>query len=154
MQDISTEIKIMKVTRQNVMNLIKTYSLEQLNRIPEGFGNNLLWNFGHIIVTQQLLCNGLSNLPMYTNNEMVASYRKGSKPELKINKGELTEMIELAQQNIERLESDYAQGRFQEYKTYTTSYNLTLTNIEEAIQFNNVHEAMHFGTCLAIKKFL
>lgn len=38
------------------------YSLEQLNKIPAGFNNNLIWNIGHIIVAQQSLIYQLSNL--------------------------------------------------------------------------------------------
>jgi len=41
------------------------YTLEQLNKIPEGFSNNLIWNIGHIIVTQQVLIYKLSNLQGY-----------------------------------------------------------------------------------------
>ncbi len=154
MKDISTELQILRTTRQNTLNLIKAHTLEQLNKIPEGFSNNLMWNFGHVIVTQQLLCYGLSSIKMYTDNEMVKAYRKGSKPHGKVSQSEYDELIHLSQSTIDDLEKDYNDELFQEYKLYTTSYNMTLTNIEEAIQFNNIHEAMHLGTCLALKKFV
>ena len=154
MKDISTDLKILKITRQNTINLIKAHTLDQLNEIPQGFNNNLMWNFGHVIVTQQLLIYGLSGIKMYTDNEMVAAYRKGSKPAANVGQSEYEELMHLANSTISDLEKDYAEELFQEYRIYTTSYNMTLSNVEEAIQFNNVHEAMHLGTCLALKKFI
>ncbi len=154
MKDIKTDLQILKTTRQNTINLIKAHNIDQLNFIPDGFSNNLVWNFGHVIVTQQLLIYGLSGIKMYTDNELVKSYRKGSKPSGKVHQHELDELFHLAMSTIEDLEKDYKEELFQEYKIYTTSYNMTLTKVEEAIQFNNVHEAMHLGTCLSLKKFV
>ncbi len=154
MQDISTDLKILKTTRDNTINLLQNLTLDQLNTIPKGFNNNLMWNFGHVIVTQQLLCYGLSGLKMYTDDARVAAYRKGTKPLNAASEGEYQELLTLSQSTIEDLEKDYEDELFQEYKLYTTSYNFTLTNIEEAIQFNNVHEALHLGACMAIIKFL
>ena len=34
---------------------LKQYSLAQLNKIPEGFNNNIIWNIAHTVVTHQLL---------------------------------------------------------------------------------------------------
>ena len=45
--------KIWETNRKHYLKLIENYSLEQLNKIPEGFSNNLAWNLGHIIVAQQ-----------------------------------------------------------------------------------------------------
>ncbi|WP_235296259.1 DinB family protein [Portibacter marinus] len=154
MRDIHSDLQILKVTRQNTINLIKAHHLDQLNEIPSGFSNNLIWNFGHVIVTMQLLVYGLSGIKMYTDKELVKSYRKGTKPTRKVHQNEVDELIHLALSTVSDLEKDYKEELFQEFKIYTTSYNITLTNVVEAIKFNNVHEAMHFGTCLAIKKFI
>lgn len=154
MKDISTELQILKATRENTINLIQAHSLDQLNLIPEGFNNNLIWNFAHVIVTQQLLVYGLSGIKMYAEPELINAYRKGSKPGKLVDEDEYKIFMELAQSTIIDLEKDYNEGLFQEFKIYTTSYNITLTNVEEAIQFNNVHEGMHLGTCLALKKFV
>jgi hypothetical protein len=43
-----------------VSKFLSGYNLDQLNTIPEGFNNNLIWNIGHIIVSQQLLVYKLS----------------------------------------------------------------------------------------------
>lgn len=39
--------------RKLLESILENYSLKQLNMIPKGFSNNLIWNIGHIIVTQQ-----------------------------------------------------------------------------------------------------
>ena len=144
----------LRVTRNNVLKLIENLDLAQLNKIPEGFNNNLAWNLGHIVATQQLLCYGLSSLPMELENDFISSYRKGSKPEGDISQADLdfmkNQMIVLA----DKVEDDYANGIFKDYKEYATSFNATLSSIEDAILFNNMHETMHLGFMIALKKMV
>lgn len=144
----------LQATRNNVLKLIENLDLAQLNKIPEGFNNNLAWNLGHIVATQQLLCYGLSSLPMELENDFISKYRKGSKPEGDINQEDLdfmkNQMIVLA----DKMEDDYSNGIFKEYKEYTTSFNATLSSVDDAILFNNMHEAMHLGVMIVLKKLV
>ena len=64
-------MQLLKTTRTNFLNLLNEFSLEQINQIPQGFSNNLIWNFGHLVVTQQLLCYKLSGNEMYISDEIV-----------------------------------------------------------------------------------
>ena len=75
MQEI---LALTKASRNMVTKVIEGYTLEQLNKVPAGFNNNIIWNIGHIIVTQQLLVYKLSGLPMIVTDEMVEKYRKGT----------------------------------------------------------------------------
>ena len=52
---------------------------------------------------------------------------------------------------IEKTQSDYAAGIFTTFTSYTVSTKSTLTNVEEAIEFNNFHEGIHLGYILAMK---
>jgi len=142
----------LRATRNNVLKLIDNLNLAQVNEIPEGFNNNLAWNLGHIVATQQRLCYGLSGLPMDLDNEFIAKYRKGSKPEGDISQADLDFMKNQMIVLTDKMEDDFANGIFKEYKEYTTSYNATLTSIDDAILFNNMHEAMHLGFMIALKK--
>ena len=54
--------KIWTSNRNLYLDFLEKYTLEQLNKIPEGFSNNLIWNIGHIIVAQQRLVYAASNL--------------------------------------------------------------------------------------------
>lgn len=144
--------EVLKITQNNMLKTFEGLSIEELNRIPDGFNNNLIWNFGHVIATQQILCYGLSGNKAFVSNDIIDAYRKGTKPEGFVSAEAYKELISLSEVAIQQMEEDYAAGLFKEYKTYTTSYGTTISNIEEAIMFNNVHEGMHLGYCIALKK--
>ena len=56
--------------------------------------------------------------------------------------------------SLEKLVEDYNNGLFKNYNEYTVSTKSTLTNAEEALEFNNFHEGIHLGYILALKKSL
>lgn len=154
MSGITKSIKILNVTRQNYIKITKDYDLDALNYIPPKFNNNLIWNFGHIIATHQLLCYKLSGVQMYMDKTLIKKYVKGTKPEQKVTKTEVEELSGLALDLADKFASDFENGIFKSYNPYQTSYGITLESIKEAAEFNNVHEGMHLGACIAIKKFL
>tara|TARA_R110002049_G_scaffold61447_2_gene163676 strand:- start:2719 stop:3183 length:465 start_codon:yes stop_codon:yes gene_type:complete len=130
---------------------IENNSLEDLNKIPEGFNNNIIWNIGHIVVTAQLLAYKLSGLPMMVSDDLVNKYRKDTKPEAPVSQAEVDEIKALLFSAIKQLESDYKNEVFKDYSEYTVSTTgNTLTNIDEALQFILFHEAMHLGYILAL----
>lgn len=146
--------EVLKITRNNILKTFDGLSMEELNRIPDGFNNNLIWNFGHVIATQQILCYGLSGNKAFVSNEIIDAYRKGTKPEGFVSEEAFEELKKLSEAAIQQMEKDYAAGLFKAYKTYPTSYGTTLSNIEEAITFNNIHEGLHFGYCIALRKII
>ncbi|MDP5120820.1 MAG: DinB family protein [Spirosomaceae bacterium] len=146
--------EVLKITRNNILKTFDGLSIEELNRIPDGFNNNLIWNFGHVIATQQILCYGLSGNKAFVSNEIIDAYRKGTKPENVVSAEGLEELKKLSEAAVQQMEKDYAAGLFKEYKSYTTSYGTTISSIEEAIMFNNVHEGLHFGYCIALRKVI
>ena len=75
-----TELNHLLETRKNFIGLIESLTTEQLNKIPDRFSNNIIWNFGHNVVTQQLLCYKLAGKEPYMNEEIINEFRKGSKP--------------------------------------------------------------------------
>ena len=44
---------------------------DALTAVPAGYRNNILWNLGHIVVSQQLLLYKLSAIEMYVSDELV-----------------------------------------------------------------------------------
>ena len=147
-------LDIIKQTRANIIKMTEAQSLEVLNQIPEGFNNNLIWNLGHVIVTQQLLCYSLSGNKPVVHSELIAAFRKGTKPEGNIGQGQYDLLKELAYSTLDQFQTDYQEGLFTDYKNYMTSYGIELTSVEEALQFNMAHESMHLGYCQALRRAL
>lgn len=145
------------ITRKNRIlfeKFLDTFTLEQLNKVPKGFKNNIIWNIAHCIVTQQLLVYKLSNLDGVLSDEMITEFRKGTKTERDLSQTEVDEIRNLLFSPLDQTEADYNKGKFKTYNEYTVSTGSTLTNIDEALEFNNFHEGIHFGYILALKKAL
>ncbi|GAA0737953.1 DinB family protein [Gaetbulibacter jejuensis] len=131
---------------------IENYSFEELNKVPKGFKNNMIWNIAHTIATQQLLVYKLSGLTMIVNDDFVEAFRKGTKPERDLTQAEVDEIKGLLFSTIEKTKEDYNNKIFQTFNEYTVTTKNRLTNVEEAIAFNNYHEGLHLGYILALKK--
>lgn len=147
-------ITISRQTRRNFIALMDSLSIEQLNEVPVGFNNNIAWNFGHIIVTQQILCYVLAGVSPRMDQVLFDKYRKGAKPENFIDQTEIDLLKTLASTLLDDLEIDLTTDLFSNYKTYPTSYGFELTNIEDALDFFAVHESMHYGIVQALKKLV
>ena len=151
---METTFNINLASRNVLLTFLENNSLEKLNTIPEGFSNNLIWNIGHIVVSQQMLVYKLSGLPMMVSDEMVSNYKKGSKPEHNIGQAEVDEIKTLLFATLEQTKKDFAKNVFQSYAEYTTGMGFHLTTAKDAIEFNNYHEALHLGIMMQIKKFI
>ena len=151
---MTTQFKVLKKSRELVSKRIENLSLEQLHKIPEGFSNNIIWNVAHLVVTQQLLHYKLSGLPCLVPDELIETYRKGTTPSKTVNEEELAEIKELLVGLPETLEEDYAAGIFKDYKEYPTSTGFVLTDIDNAIAFNNMHDGLHLGVIMALSKLV
>jgi hypothetical protein len=146
--------KIWETSRTIYAKFLENYTLEQLNTIPTGFSNNLIWNLGHIIVSQQGLVYRLSGLPINVSDEMMQTYKNGSKPTGTTTQEEVDELKSLLFSLIEQTKKDYNDGKFVSYTEYTTGTGFNLTSTKEALEFNNYHEALHLGFMMNIRKFL
>lgn len=141
-------------TRQLLLKIIDNLSMEQLNRIPQGFKNNITWNIAHLTVTQQLLNYKLSGLNCLVSEEMIANFQKGTAPNHTISKEEFENIKEQFLYFPLRLEEDYNKGIFKNYIEYKTSLNITLNSIEDSVIFNTYHEGIHLGVILQLVKFV
>ena len=112
--------EITRLSRKIIAEYLEHYTLEQLNKVPEGFNNNLIWNIGHIVVVQQMLVYNLSGLPMMVSQEMVEKYKRGTKPEHLISQAEVDEIRSLLFETINQTKADLNSKIFKTYTEFTT----------------------------------
>jgi DinB superfamily len=148
------QFKILSATRTNILKAISDLTVDQLNTIPKGFKNNIIWNVAHVLVTQQLLCYKLSGLDMIVDSSFVDLFKKGSEADYEVSEEEVTLIKEELSNLVEKTKGDYENGVFKNYDEYPTSYDVILNCIDDAIQFNNVHEGLHLGYIMAMKKII
>ncbi|MEJ8544621.1 DinB family protein [Brevibacillus borstelensis] len=127
---------------------------EQADIIPEGFSNNIRWNLGHILFTQDALLYGgkAPHLP----ESYAALFAQGTKPA--DWPGELPTLETLGQQlteQAERIKKEFAR-RFEE--SLPTPFNLRgLAQIETIggmFLFSMFHEGMHANAVSMLRKAL
>lgn len=147
-------IKMLKQDRKLIARSVENLSQEQLLLVPEGFKNNILWNLGHLIVTQQILHYKLSGNKMLITDELCDQLKSGTSPVDWSEPPDVDVLKALVPELPARLEKDYELGRFRDFKEYTTRTGIVLANIDDAISFNNFHEGVHTGVILCLKKLV
>lgn len=145
---------VQKTIREILLKILDNHSLEQLNKIPTGFSNNIIWNVAHCVAAQQTLVYKLSGLPTMVSEDFILKYRKGTKPEGDVSQAEVDEIKALLTATLEKTQNDFESGLFVDYNEYTTSMGFTLKNIQGALDFNNYHEGIHTGIIMSIRKFV
>ena len=153
---METSLRIFENNRNVYLRFLESFSLEQLNKIPQGFSNNIIWNIGHIIVTQQILVYKLSSLPSMVSKEIEETYINGSFPTGKTKQDEVDKLKELLTSLVKKAKEDFINyALFENFQQYTTkSTGFTMNNALDALAFNNFHEGVHFGIMLQIRKFI
>lgn len=146
--------KTWKTNRNLYLACFDKYTLAQLNKIPDGFSNNLIWNIGHIIVAQQALIYKLSDLQGYVSVELFERYKSGTKPTEQASENEVNELKDLLISLIEKTETDFNNGKFLTFNEKMTGTGFHLMTLKDAFEFNNYHEGLHLGMMMNIRKFV
>lgn len=151
---MSSVFKVQKTIREILLKILDNHSLEQLNKIPAGYSNNIIWNVAHCISSQQVLVYKLSGLPTLVSDEFIDKYKKGTKPKGDVSQIEVDEIRTLLFSTLDKTEKDVNEAIFQNYTTYMTSMGFELTNVQDALDFVNYHEGIHTGIIMSIRKFV
>ncbi|MBI3143069.1 MAG: DinB family protein [Bacteroidetes bacterium] len=152
MNSLQESLAILRITRGRIADLLLSLDLEQVNRIPKGWNNNLIWNAAHCVATQQLLTYGLAGLKIPLPGHFVERYRKGTVPQGPVGNDEMEEVLYWLGDSPIQLAADLELKDFGSFARYETSYGYTLHTIGEALAFNNTHEGLHLGYMMALRR--
>ncbi len=151
---METTLNIWQRSRELFLEFIDNYSLEQLNTIPQGFSNNLIWNIGHIVVAQQGLVYKLSGHSGYLSDELSKRYMPGSQPNANTTQAEVDELRALLLDLVHKTKQDLKSGIFQSFTPRRVGIGYELKNLTDALEFVNYHEGLHLGMMMQIRKFI
>lgn len=150
---MNTELELFRATRNNTINVLKGLSLDQINEIPDGFTGNIAWHIGHMVSTHKGLVYQLNSAPSGLEKDFIVKYKKGSLPKDPMSQEEFEFITEQLLNQIDELEEDLQKDDFfGKNIPYATSYNYDLNSFEECLKFSNLHQALHLGYIMALKR--
>jgi hypothetical protein len=151
---LTTQFEILKKVRQSLLNLISDLSAEQLNKVPEGFNNNIIWNLAHLIASQQGICYRRGELPFVVKEDLFHAYKPGTKPEGDVSEQFINEIKNILLSTVDRMQTDFEKGLFQNNPPWTTRSGIDLLTIEDSINFILYHDGLHTGYIMALKRLV
>jgi hypothetical protein len=147
-------IDILKQPRIQILNTLKEFSIEQLNDVPAGFNNNIIWNLGHMIAAQQGVCYARAGLNKVIDDSFFMAYKPDTKPEKFIDAAEYDIIKELMLSTLEQFEIDLQKNIFTNYTPWTTRYGVEIRNIDDALSFLPFHDGLHVGYIMSLRKMV
>lgn len=148
------QIDQIKNTRLFILDLVRDLSIEQLNKIPDGFNNNIIWNIAHLTAAQQNLCYSRPGLLPAVADQYISPFLSGTKPNAVIHPVEMENIYKILLTSIDQFKVDDENNLFLKFDQWDKRYGMTLKTIEDAINFIPFHEGMHIGYIMALKKLV
>jgi hypothetical protein len=147
-------IHTLRKLRGFVLSITDDLTPDELNRIPAGFSNNIIWNLGHLVAAQEGVCYRRNGLDTHVDEAFFDAYKPGSKPEAPAGVDEIANIRGMLLTSLDMLEEDVQNGRFETCQPWTTRYGVELKSIEDALNFLSYHEGLHAGYVMAMKRMV
>jgi uncharacterized damage-inducible protein DinB len=148
------EIELIRYVRKNILNVIEGLNLEQLNKVPDKFNNNIGWNLAHLVITQQIMAYKLGGLPLNEGIEWYAEFAPGTKPDRELSQSEIDAIKQALITSIDTFEQDCQSGKFSEYTAWDLHGVMDVTGVEDATKITCVHEGRHYGVITTLAKLV
>ncbi|MDP2413720.1 DinB family protein [Daejeonella sp.] len=151
---MNSKIDLIRKTRFKALEIINGLSIPELNKIPEGFNNNIIWHLGHLIAAQEGIFYLRGKLELNVEQEFFNSFKNGSRPDREILAEELENIKSLLFSSLDQFESDLGKNVFHNYPAWTTSMGIEINSIEDALNFLPFHEGLHLSYIMVYKRMI
>jgi hypothetical protein len=148
------EIELIRYVRKNILNVIEGLTLEQINKVPDKFNNNIGWNIAHLVITQQSMAYRLGGQSLNEDIEWYAEFAPGTKPQRELSQNELEAIKRTLITSIDKFEQDYQDGKFSNYTPWDLHGVMDVTGVEDATKITCVHEGRHYGVITSLVKLV
>ena len=146
-------IEKIKKFRQFLLTQITGLTVEQLNKIPEGYNNNIIWNLAHLICAEQSICYVRAGQSITVNDKYFSPYMTNTRPDAFIDEQEIEGIKKLLISSIDELQTDFDKKIFDNYspsENISKVYGVELNNIGDALEFLLYHEGFHSGYIISL----
>lgn len=140
---------------KKVIELISTTPLDIINEIPQGFNNNIAWNFGHLVTSSYSLSFRVTGADLNIQIPYFEKFKKGTKPEGWVSEDELSNLTTLAHKFSNDIRQAMAANKFENITSYTTqTFEVPITNIQDMLVTTAMHSTLHWQIIKDYKKIL
>ncbi len=149
---LKKEIELIRYVRHSIIDLTDKLSVEQWNEIPDRMKNNLVWNVGHMVFTQQMLCYALGGLQPTIDMAFFGQFAPDTSPGSIVNHDDIARIKSTFSEAFEQLATDATAGRLESYKSWSLPSGISIDSFEDAMITNVIHEGRHFGVVISLAK--
>lgn len=134
---------------------IDELSPDELNKIPQGFNNNIIWNFGHAVVSSYSLAFIRPKIDEQYSIPYWDKYKLGSKPEAAADTEEIQGLKKLALSYANVISDAVNEGKFKNIAPFATgTFGAELKTADDILTTILAHNAMHYATASAMAKII
>ncbi|MES3016824.1 MAG: DinB family protein [Bacteroidota bacterium] len=149
------QLDVVRKTRTAILNLIGDMSTDELNKVPAGFNNNIIWNIAHLIAAQDNIFYVKSGHPLKNiDQQYFDAYKPGSKPEGPVSSEEIERIKQLLFSSLDQLGVDLETNLFANYPAWATRYGVDMESADDGLNLLPFHDGLHFGYMMALKRVL
>lgn len=121
---------------------------------PDGLSNNILWNTGHIAFYQSAFLLKHFNQPTPVPDSFKDAFKAGSKPGDSAQTPGPSEVFTVLKALPDAIAAADAAGAYTSCNPFKIGDRITMTDPMEIFMFHAMHEGVHNGRIIAIKKLL
>jgi len=151
---LQKELELIHYVRSSILQLTDGLSATQMNFVPDKMKNNLVWNLGHMIFTQQMLCYGLGGLAPVIDVKHFAEFAPDTIPSRYVGQDEICSMRAVFRESFDLLTKDIAATKLDGYQAWSLPSGIAIDTIADALATTAIHEGRHFGVIISLVKLV
>lgn len=151
---MSAKIQKLQALRRFLLAQVDGLTTEQLNEVPAGYANNIIWNVAHLGAAVQSICYVRAGLPLTVADEFFTPYLPGTRPADFMDAATVTAIWSASLAALDQLLLDVTAQKFGGYthsERIQERYGVEVRTIDDALDFLLYHEGFHAGYVLALK---
>lgn len=146
--------KTVRATRQYLLQHLQDLTEAQWLQVPDKAGHNILWNAGHVVYSEIHLTYDRCGLPWGVPKTYEALFKGGSSPKDWQSTPSIDEVLGHLKNGPDHLYAAYSTGKMDKYEPIELVKGYSLVNIEDALAFNCMHEGVHNGMIMELRKLV